>query len=76
MFTRKAKTVAGVMAGFHKTINDLQEIIQLTIHQNIVLNEQRAELDEKIEILDLEVHQARGIEGRLNDLVYGVGENI
>lgn len=76
MFTRKPKTVAGVMAGFHKTITDLQEIIQDTIHQNVILNEQRTALDEKIEDLDLEVHQARGIEGRLNDLVYGVGENI
>ncbi len=71
MWTRKTKTVASVMESFLTTITDLQEIIETTQAHNVVLNQQRIALDEKIETNIGEITQARGVEGRLADLLYG-----
>jgi len=71
MFTRKLRTVASVMSSFTKIVTDLEDIITATIAKNVILNEERAALDEEIQAADLEIHQARGTAARLNDLLYG-----
>ncbi len=68
---RRTKTVASVMESFRNTITDLQGIIELNIARNVVFTERRTALDEQIAITTTEITQARGVEGRLNDLVFG-----
>ncbi len=68
---RRIKTVASIMESFRTAIDDLNEIIVQNIAINDGLHKKRADIAAKIETVDLEIHQARGVEGRLNDLVFG-----
>ncbi len=71
MFSRKIKTVASIMESFRQAITDLETIVE----QNIIIAEgldsQRRAIDDKIEVVDLEIHQARGTADRMSDLVFG-----
>jgi len=74
MFKRKHQTVASVMEMFTKTIENLNEIIHYQTVRAGILEEKKAIVQNKIEEADLEIHQARGVADRLNDLLYGEPE--
>lgn len=71
MFSRKLKTVALIMESFRKTITDLEDIIEVNVTINDGLHIERAVIAAKIEDVDLEIHQARGVHDRMSDLVFG-----
>lgn len=71
MFTRKMKTVASIMESFRRAITDLEDIITANVAINDGLHAQRNTIDDKIEDVQLEIHQARGTADRMSDLVFG-----
>lgn len=75
MFNRKMKTVSSIMETFRVAITDLETIVEQNILINIDLSNRRAAISEKINDVDLEIHQARGTVERMNDLVFGPDES-
>ncbi len=71
---RRIKTVASIMESFRTAIVDLNEIVVANTAISDGLHAQRNKIDAKIEDVDLEIDQARGVEGRLNNLVFGPAE--
>lgn len=71
MFSRKHKTVASVMETFRTMVIDLEEIAEQNARYRVDLTAARAKLSDKIEDVDLEIHQALGTSDRLSDLVFG-----
>ena len=68
MFTRKPKTVAAVIANFLNVIEDLDQIVLDNMALASALETQRVQIEEKIDVADNEVAQARGISDRLTNL--------
>ena len=73
MFSRKPKTVASVMQSFTKVIDDLDQIVIDQVNLSNALDEERQTISAKIEVADLEIHQARGISMKLTNLL-GLGD--
>lgn len=69
--SRKHKTVASVMETFKTMVTDLENIAEQNARYRVDLIAVRARLSDKIDWIDLEIHQANGTASRLNDLVFG-----
>ncbi len=62
------KTVAAATVTIQTIINDLNQIAEDNMALTVVLEEQRDAINEKIEIADTEVAQAKSITGKFQNL--------